>query len=168
MTLEFRKLDQRYGGGAAVDAALGFSGYARRMIHSTADQRTHRDLKVLLADFSSMLGWSFHDIGDQAAARRFLMNALVLAKERTLACSFGPVPARSGQHASSQADRGTEDAPAWPARGTGRGRSSQGSETLHANEALAYAMLAKHDHVLDALARAEDEMGRADKSRASP
>jgi hypothetical protein len=82
MTLEFRKLDQRYGGGAAVDAARGFYGYARRMIHSTADQRTHRDLKVSLADFSSMLGWSFHDIGDQAAARRFLMNALVLRPGR--------------------------------------------------------------------------------------
>jgi hypothetical protein len=39
---------------------------------------------------------------------------------------------------------------------------------LHANEALAYAMLGKHDHVLDALARAEHEMGRADKSRVSP
>ena len=81
LTAELRKLDQRYGGGAAVDAARGFYGYARRMIHSAADHRTHRDLKVSLADFSSMLGWSFHDIGDQSSARRFLMNALVLAKD---------------------------------------------------------------------------------------
>jgi hypothetical protein len=38
----------------------------------------------------------------------------------------------------------------------------------HANEALAYAMLGKHEYVRDALARAEHEMGRADKSRVSP
>ncbi|MEV6888745.1 helix-turn-helix transcriptional regulator [Kribbella sp. NPDC051137] len=165
MTLEFRKLDQRYGGGAAVDAARGFYGYARRMIHSTADQRTHRDLKVSLADFSSMLGWSFHDIGDQAAARRFLMNALVLAKdadEPSLAASilyrFGRVSMQEAQPVEALkmlqlGQLAAQDAgdPAEVAR-------------LHANEALAYAMLGKHDHVLDAFARAEHEMGRADRA----
>ncbi|WP_433169149.1 helix-turn-helix domain-containing protein [Kribbella sp. CA-247076] len=169
MTAEFRKLDQRYGGGAAVDAARGFYGYARRMIHSTADQRTHRDLKVSLADFSSMLGWSFHDIGDQAAARRFLMNALVLAKdaeEPSLAASIlyrlGRVSMQEAQPVEALkmlqlGQLAAQDAgdPAEVAR-------------LHANEALAYAMLGKHDHVVDALARAEHEMGRADKSRVSP
>lgn len=39
---------------------------------------------------------------------------------------------------------------------------------LHANEALAYAMLGKHGHVADALARAEHEMGLADKRSVSP
>lgn len=169
MTLEFRKLDQRYGGGAAVDAARGFYGYARRMIHSAADQRTHRDLKVSLADFSSMLGWSFHDIGDQAAARRFLMNALVLAKDADEASLAASILYRLGRVSMQEAQPvealkmlqlgqlAAQDAgdPAEVAR-------------LHANEALAYAMLGKHDHVLDALARAEHEMGRADKSRVSP
>jgi hypothetical protein len=46
VTAESQKLDPRNGGGAAVDAARGFYGYAWRMIHSTADQRTHRDLKM--------------------------------------------------------------------------------------------------------------------------
>ncbi|WP_020389946.1 helix-turn-helix domain-containing protein [Kribbella catacumbae] len=169
MTAELRKLDQRYGGGAAVDAARGFYGYARRMIHSTADQRTHRDLKVSLADFSSMLGWSFHDIGDQSSARRYLINALVLAKdadEPSLASSIlyrlGRVSMQEAQPVEALkmlqlGQLAAQDAgdPAEVAR-------------LHANEALAYAMLGKHDHVRDALARAEHEMGRADKSRVSP
>jgi tetratricopeptide (TPR) repeat protein len=169
MTAEFRKLDQRYGGGAAVDAARGFYGYARRMIHSTADQRTHRDLKVSLADFSSMLGWSFHDIGDQAAARRFLMNALVLAKDAEEPALAASILYRLGRVSMQEAQPvealkmlqlgqlAAQDAgdPAEVAR-------------LHANEALAYAMLGKHDHVVDALARAEHEMGRADKRRVSP
>ena len=169
MTAELRKLDQRYGGGAAVDAARGFYGYARRMIHSAADRRTHRDLKVSLADFSSMLGWSFHDIGDQSSARRFLMNALVLAKdadEPSLASSIlyrlGRVSMQEAQPVEALkmlqlGQLAAQDAgdPAEVAR-------------LHANEALAYAMLGKHDHVRDALARAEHEMGRADKRRVSP
>ena len=169
MTAELRKLDQRYGGGAAVDAARGFYGYARRMIHSAAERRTHRDLKVSLADFSSMLGWSFHDIGDQSSARRYLMNALVLAKdadEPSLASSIlyrlGRVSMQEAQPVEALkmlqlGQLAAQDAgdPAEVAR-------------LHANEALAYAMLGKHDHVRDALARAEHEMGRADKSRVSP
>ena len=169
MTAELRKVDQRYGGGAAVDAARGFYGYARRMIHSAADRRTHRDLKVSLADFSSMLGWSFHDIGDQSSARRFLMNALVLAKdadEPSLASSIlyrlGRVSMQEAQPVEALkmlqlGQLAAQDAgdPAEVAR-------------LHANEALVYAMLGKHDHVRDALARAEHEMGRADKSRVSP
>ncbi len=169
LTAELRKLDQRYGGGAAVDAARGFYGYARRMIHSAADQRTHRDLKVSLADFSSMLGWSFHDIGDQSSARRFLMNALVLAKDADEASLASSILYRLGRVSMQEAQPvealkmlqlgqlAAQDAgdPAEVAR-------------LHANEALAYAMLGKHDHVRDALARAEHEMGRADKSRVSP
>ncbi|NIK58241.1 helix-turn-helix domain-containing protein [Kribbella shirazensis] len=169
ITVELRKLDQRYGGGAAVDASLGFYGYARRMIHSAADAGTHRDLKVSLADFSSMLGWSFHDIGDQSSARRYLMNALVLAKdadEPSLASSIlyrlGRVSMQEAQPAEALrmlqlGQLAAQDAgdPAEVAR-------------LHANEALAYAMLGKHDHVQDALARAEHEMGRADRSRVSP
>jgi transcriptional regulator with XRE-family HTH domain len=169
MTVELRKVDQRYGGGAAVDAARGFYGYARRMVHSTADRGTHRDLQVSLADFSSMLGWSFHDIGDQSSARRFLMNALVLAKhadEPSLSASIlyrlGRVSMQEAQPVEALkmlqlGQLAAQDAgdPAEVAR-------------LHANEALAYAMLGKHDHVQDALARAEHEMGRADKSRVSP
>ncbi len=139
------------------------------MIHSTADAGTHRDLKVSLADFSSMLGWSFHDIGDQSSARRYLMNALVLAKdadEPSLASSIlyrlGRVSMQEAQPVEALkllqlGQLAAQDAgdPAEVAR-------------LHANEALAYAMLGKHDHVQDALARAEHEMGRADKSRVSP
>ncbi|MFD7157635.1 helix-turn-helix domain-containing protein [Kribbella sp. NPDC059898] len=169
MTVQLRKVDQRYGGGAAVDAARGFYGYARRMIHSTADAQTHRELKISLADFSSMLGWSFHDIGDQSSARRFLMNALVLAKgadEPSLASStlyrLGRVSMQEAQPVEALkmlqlGQLAAQDAgdPAEVAR-------------LHANEALAYAMLGKHDHVKDCLARAVHEMGRADKSRVSP
>jgi transcriptional regulator with XRE-family HTH domain len=169
MTVELRKLDQRYGGGAAVDAARGFYGYARRMIHSTADQRTHRDLKVSLADFSSMLGWSFHDIGDQASARRYLMNALVLAKDADEPSLASSVLYRLGRVSMQEA----QPVEALKMLQLGQLAAQDAGDPgevarHHANEALAYAMLGKHEYVRDALARAEHEMGRADKSRVSP
>jgi transcriptional regulator with XRE-family HTH domain len=169
MTAELRKLDQRYGGGAAVDAARGFYGYARRMIHSAADRRTHRDLKVSLADFSSMLGWSYHDIGDQSSARRFLMNALVLAKDADEPSLASSVLYRLGR-VSMQEARPVEALKMLQLGQLAAQDAGDPAEVarLHANEALAYAMLGKIDHVRDALARAEHEMGRADKSRVSP
>ncbi|GAB3922114.1 helix-turn-helix transcriptional regulator [Kribbella albertanoniae] len=169
MTAEFRKLDQRYGGGAAVDAARGFYGYARKMIHSTADPRTHRDLKVSLGDFSSMLAWSFHDIGDQASARRFLMNALVLAKDADEPSLAASILYRLGR-VSMQEDQPIEALKMLQLGQLAAQDAGDPAEVarLHANEALAYAMLGKYDHVHDALARAEHEMGRADKSRVSP
>jgi len=169
LTAELRKLDQRYGGGAAVDAARGFYGYARRMTHSAADRRTHRDLKVSLADFSSMLGWSFHDIGDQSSARRFLMNALVLAKDADEPSLASSILYRLGR-VSMQETQPVEALKMLQLGQLAAQDSGDPAEVarLHANEALAYAMLGKLDHVRDALARAEHEMGRADKSQVSP
>ncbi len=169
MTREFRKLDQRFGGGAAVDASRGFYGYARHMLNSKAEDSVSRDLKVSLADFSSMVAWSFHDIGNQLASRRYLMNALVLAREADEPSLISSILYRLGRvnmHEGHPAEAlkmlqigqiSAQDAgdPAEIAR-------------LHANEALAYAMLGKETHVRDALARAEYEMGRADSSRVSP
>lgn len=168
-TAELRRLDQRYGGGAAVDAARGFYGWARGMLHSTADALTHRELKVALADFSSLVAWAFHDVGQQTAARRYLMNALVLARDADETALMASILYRLGRismHQGQPVDAlrmlqlgqiAAQDAgdPAEIAR-------------LHANEALAYAMLGKEIHIKDSLARAEFEMGRADPADVSP
>jgi transcriptional regulator with XRE-family HTH domain len=81
MAAHLRTLDDRYGGGAMLDAARGFVGWAQGMLHSEYDEATGRDLRAALCELYADVGWSAHDAGRHAEARRHQARALVLARE---------------------------------------------------------------------------------------
>jgi transcriptional regulator with XRE-family HTH domain len=168
-TAELRRLDQRYGGGAAVDAARGLYGWAHGMLHSTADDATRTELKVALADLSSLVGWAFHDAGKQQAARRYLMNALVLARDADENALVASVLYRLGRVSLHQ--HNPVDALRLLQLGqiaAQEARNAAELARLHTNEAWAYAMMGQEHQVLDSLARARFELSRLDPSTSAP
>jgi transcriptional regulator with XRE-family HTH domain len=169
VTEHLRLLDQRYGGGAVVDAARGFLGWASGMLHSRYDEATQRTLPISLADLSSLVGWAFHDAGAQEQARRHLTQALVYARDAEAHGLVAAVLYRLGRlslHRERPLDAlrlfqlgqiAAQDAddPAEVAR-------------LHANEAWAYAQMGQHQQMHSALARAQDEAERVAPATAQP
>jgi len=169
VTAQLRALDQRHGGGAAIDAARGFLGWATGMLHSRQDEPTRQSLQIALADLSSLVGFAFHDAGDQGKARSHLSQALVYARDADAPGLVAAVLYRLGRvslHREQPLDAlrlfqlgqiAAQDAddPAEVAR-------------LHANEAWAYAQMGQQHQMSSALARAEDEMSRVDPAGAQP
>lgn len=169
MNGELRRLDQFFGGGAAVDAARGYFSGVHSLIYSKADDSTRADLKIVLADLSSLIGWSFHDLGRQATARRYLLNALMLAKDANHDALAASILYRLARVSL------IEEQPVEALRMLQLGKISAQDAgdaaemaRLHANEASVYAMLGQESHIMDSLHRAEFEMGRADSAHSSP
>jgi transcriptional regulator with XRE-family HTH domain len=81
VTAQFRSLDSQLGGGAALDAARAFAGWAQGMLIARQSEATARALQVAVADLHLLIGWIQHDAGTPAAARRHYLQALALAKE---------------------------------------------------------------------------------------
>lgn len=163
---EHRLLDATHGGGACRDSAVNYLAWAGGMLASRFEsEQIEADLKAALSDMYQVAGWASHDLGDHAAARRYLTSGLVLARQ------IDELPLIAGGfyrlgRVSIHQGRAQEALRLWQlgqivAQDSG---NLAAVAVLHANEAWAYAMLGAADRVSDALARARDELGRVDES----
>lgn len=78
---ELRERDQRHGGGSVARKAVDLLKSTTALL---AQYRGHtalaHSLLVATADLARLIGWAYHDIGDQHRARQFATLALVSAR----------------------------------------------------------------------------------------
>ncbi|SDS08283.1 helix-turn-helix domain-containing protein [Actinopolymorpha singaporensis] len=82
-TQAFRQADNRFGGGESLQQAVAFikNRVAPLLSTSRGSSKVRADLFAGAAELFQLVGWMSYDIGDQAAGRRFLHQALQLARE---------------------------------------------------------------------------------------
>ncbi|MET7772060.1 hypothetical protein [Nocardia sp. NPDC005366] len=160
-TARLRSLDQQRGGFAVTDSATALLGSIPDLRNLWHDENADHAILVASADLTRLIGWAFHDAGDQYRARQFATLALIFARragEDSLAASILYVLGRI-----SVIERDPRTAlrmfqlgqlPARDAADSGE------SARLYANEAWAHAMLGDRHRMDFALARAEDEINR--------
>ena len=160
-THRLHDLDRQLGGGAALDAVIGYLRWASGLLRSSCTDVIGRQLRVALADLYNVAGMSLHDMGRHREANEHFMQGLVLARdaeERGLAATLLWSMGRVSLHREHAADAlrlfqlaqvAAQDA-----------GSHAELARLHANEAWAYALLGQPDRVADALARADHERSR--------
>jgi transcriptional regulator with XRE-family HTH domain len=162
MAAQLRALDKRWGGGATVDAARGFAGWAEGMLHCRYDEVTGRELKIALGELYADVGWAANDAGRHAEARRHQARALMLAREADepgLVAEVLMQIDRAGLH------RDVVSAPRVSELGltTDPDECYPGTVAeLHANVALAAAVRGDARTMVNALARADEALAAAD------
>lgn len=163
-----RQFDADHGGGASRDSAVAYLQWATGMLRSRCTtKQTERGLKAALSDMCQVAGWACHDLGDHAVARRYLTAGLALAREIDDLSLIAGAFYRLGRVSIHQG-RAQEALRLWQlgqivAQDSG---CLVSVAILHANEAWAYAMLGADEHMSDALARAQSELGRVDADTA--
>jgi transcriptional regulator with XRE-family HTH domain len=160
-THQLHELEQRLGGGSALDAITGYLRWASGLLRASCTDMIGRQLRVALADLYSVAGSSLHDMGRHREANRHCMQGLVLARdaeERGLVAALLWRMGRVSLHREHAADalRFFQLAQ-MAAQDAG---SHAELARLHANEAWAYALLGQPKQVADALARADHERSR--------
>jgi hypothetical protein len=162
MTRQLRALDQQFGGGAALDAVNGYLPYARGLLTARCTEATRNALRLALADLYSLAGWALHDMNRHTAAKRTLLQGLVLARaagEETMAAAL-----LHGMGKISQNQELPEDALQFFQLARMRAQAAghhAAMAVLHADEAWTYALLHQPKQVADSLALAEHERGLA-------
>ncbi|MFF0528673.1 hypothetical protein ACFYT3_09795 [Nocardia amikacinitolerans] len=161
MTAGLRQLDQRHGGFAVVDPAVGLLRSAAGLLAGCHDEAIERAMNVAVADLARLVGWASHDIGDQDRARRYATLALVFARKAdapSLVASSLYVLGRISlfEREPNVALRMFQlgQMPAQDATNCGE------SARLYANEAWAHAMMGDEPKMNVALSRTEDEIDR--------
>jgi len=161
---QLRALDRRFGGGAALDAARGFAGWAHGMLSARHTVDVARELRIALTDLQVLIAWSYFDAGRPAAARRHHLQGLALAQEVGDPTLTGQVlddlarvsaecgDPREGVRLSRLGLLATDSPDTCPAI----------RAELHVGEALALARLADGRGVRESLSRAEDDLARVD------
>jgi len=164
VTGQLRVLDKRYGGGAALDAARGFAGWAHGMLAADVTDAVGRDLRRALADLHGLVGWSMHDAGRQQLAKQHLMQALVLARQAGEPAFAADLIFQMGRVELHRRQ------PVEVLRLTGLGlvaaeeaRCPSAVAMLYGNDAWAYAQLGDDRGVRSGLARAEEELARVEQ-----
>ena len=162
-TAQFRALDYRFGHGAALDATRGFAGWAHGLLSGRQTGDTARELRIALADLHVLIAWDYHDGGRPTSARRHHAQALVLAREADEPAMVGQI---LGDVARVSTDRGDPREgirlAGFALLATDPGDLPAIRAALHLEEAWARAHLADARGVREALARADDDLGRAD------
>ncbi|MEU6191973.1 hypothetical protein [Nocardia sp. NPDC047038] len=161
VTASLRQLDQRHGGFAVVDAAQGLLRSAVGLLSGCRDERAEQAMTVAVADLARLVGWAYHDIGDQDRARQYTTLALVFARQAkapSLVAStlyvLGRISLIERQpHLALRAFQ-LGQLPAQDASNCGE------SARLYANEAWAHAMMGAEAQMKIALSRAEEESSR--------
>ena len=162
-TAEFRAMRNRYGGGAVLDAAHGYAGWARGMLGSRAGEAVARDLRVALGELHSMIGWTHHDAGNSIGVRRNYLQTLTLARDadepEQVADALGDLAEaaiwrRQPHDGLRLARTGLAVATERVSRAT--------TAWLRICEARAWAQMGDEHGVREALARAEDDLSGAD------
>jgi transcriptional regulator with XRE-family HTH domain len=157
-TDQIRQLDLQLGGGASLDATIGYLRYASSLLGSRYTKETGRQLRIALADLYSLAGMALHDVGRHGEANKHFLQGLTLARdaeERALTAALLWAMGRVYlyQDHTTEALRLFQLAQ-MAAQDVG---SHAELARLHMNEALAYALLGQRTQMADALARAEHE-----------
>jgi tetratricopeptide (TPR) repeat protein len=155
-------LNLQLGGGAVLDAVIGYLRWASALLRARCTDDIGRQLRVTLADLYNVAGLSLHDCGRHREANRHFMQGLVLAgdlEDRELTANLLWAMGRVSleQEHAPDALRFFQLAQI-AALDTG---SHAELARLHSNEAKAYALLGKPQLVEDALARAGHEYSHA-------
>ncbi|MGY0499610.1 helix-turn-helix domain-containing protein [Nocardia sp. FBN12] len=161
-TAGLRQRDQRHGGGSIARTAVDLLRSTTALL---AGYRGHTTLAhallVATADLARLIGWAYHDIGDQHRARQYATMALVSARRAGADSLVASTLYVLGRISLIERDPRAAlrmfqlgQLPAQDATGSGE------SARLYANEAWAHAMMGDEGRMRTALARAEDETTR--------
>ncbi|MFD3459611.1 hypothetical protein ACFWVM_07870 [Nocardia fluminea] len=161
-TSGLRERDQRHGGGSVARTAVDLLKSTTALL---AGYRGHTTLAhallVATADLARLIGWAYHDIGDQHRARQYATMALVSARRAGADSLVASTLYVLGRISLIERDPRVAlrmfqlgQLPAQDATAGGE------SARLYANEAWAHAMMGDVDRMRTALARAEDEIAR--------
>ncbi|MFD4351657.1 hypothetical protein ACFWPX_03830 [Nocardia sp. NPDC058518] len=159
-TTGLRELDQRHGGGSVACTAVDLLKSTTALL---AQYRGHtalaHSLLVATADLARLIGWAYHDIGDQHRARQYATMALVSARRAGADSLVASTLYVLGRISLTERDPRVAlrmfqlgQLPAQDATGGGE------SARLYANEAWAHAMMGDVGRMRTALSRAEEEM----------
>ncbi|MEV0247457.1 helix-turn-helix transcriptional regulator [Nocardia sp. NPDC050712] len=161
-TVGLRELDQRHGGGAIAYAAVGLLKSATALLARHRGHALAHALLVATADLARLIGWAYHDIGDQHRARQYAVMALISARRAGADSLVASTLYVLGRISLIERDPRAAlrmfqlgQLPAQDAPGGGE------SARLYANEAWAHAMMGDAARMRTALARAEEEVARA-------
>ncbi|MFI7077139.1 helix-turn-helix domain-containing protein [Micromonospora sp. NPDC049903] len=163
-----RELDAAYGGGSCRDSARGYLAWASCLARSRCrTPELSADLHAELANLHNLVGWMSHDLGEHTEARRHLAQGLVYAQKAGSATLMADAYYRLGRVSIHQSN---------PAEALHLFQLGQIVATnanclisvaiLHANIAWAHARMGNASGMRDSLARAHDEIGRADTTQA--
>jgi hypothetical protein len=161
---QLRALDYRFGFGASLDAARGFAGWAHGMLSSRHSHAVARDLRIALADLHVMIAWSYNEGGRPTGARRHHVQALALARDADEPAMIGAVLGDVARVSVYHGDppEGTRLAGFGLLATEDGGIPPAVRAALYLEDALARACLADERGVVDALARAADDLARTD------
>ncbi|MEU8895701.1 hypothetical protein [Nocardia sp. NPDC048505] len=161
-TAGLRELDQRHGGGAVARPALELLRSARVLLARQRGHKLAHPLLVAAADVARLLGWVYHDIGDQHRARRFAVLALDSARragaDSLVASTLYVLGRISLLERNPRVALRVFQLGQLPAQDAADGGESA---RLYANEAWAHAMMGDHARMRTALARAEAGIAEA-------
>jgi hypothetical protein len=169
VTAALRALDYRHGGGACRDAVLAQTRWVSRLVDADATDAVRRRLHVTLADLYNLGGWTSTDLGLYPAARRLFAHAVTHARHAEESSLLATVLYRTGRLHLHRAM--TSHALRFFQLGQIAAQDSGDARTvavLCANEAWAYAILGDRRQALRSLARAGDELGRAEPATHAP
>ncbi|WP_410872694.1 helix-turn-helix domain-containing protein [Nocardia sp. A7] len=160
-TAGLRERDQRHGGGSIARTAVDLLKSTTALL---AGHRGHTTLAhtllVATADLARLIGWAYHDIGDQHRARQYATMALVSARragaDSLVASTLYVLGRISLIERDPRAALRMFQLGQLPAQDAGGGESAR----LYANAAWAHAMMGDAGRMRTALARAEDETAR--------
>jgi hypothetical protein len=162
-TGQLRTMGQQWGYGVVLDAAHGYAGYARGMLRSRAGDEVHRDLQIALGELHALIGWMHHDSGSTAGVRQNCLQTLALGRDadepELVAGTLGGL-AEAAIRRSEPTD-GLRLARTGLAAATDR-VSPATTAWLRICEAQAWAQVGDEHGVREALARAADDLDRAD------
>ena len=169
-TAALRALDYQHGHGTSLDAARGLAGWAHGMLSSRQSTATARDLRIALADLHTLIAWEFNDSGRPTGARRHHIQALALAREADEPGMIGTI---LGDAARVSVDNGD---PREGIKLAGFGLLATGEDGispairagLHLEDSWARAHVADERGLLDALARAGDDLAGTDPAAVPP
>ncbi|MFD8103627.1 hypothetical protein ACFV24_29225 [Nocardia fluminea] len=169
-TTGLRERDQRHGGGSVARTAVDLLKSTTALL---AGYRGHTTLAhgllVATADLARLIGWAYHDIGDQDRARQYATMALVSARRAGADSLVASTLYVLGRISLIERDPRVAlrmfqlgQLPAQDATAGGE------SARLYANEAWAHAMMGDVGRMRTALARAEDEIARVADAPVDP
>ncbi|SHG80679.1 helix-turn-helix domain-containing protein [Streptoalloteichus hindustanus] len=162
LTKALRAYDAAHGGGSCRDAILAHTHWAGSLLNASCADDVRPALLSAVAEIKTLAGWSAHDLGLAAEARRYLTQAVRDTQEAGNAAHSAIVLYHLGRVPLDNGD-GREALKLFQLGQI----SAQDSHSpaavalLHANEAMAYAQLGDARQALTALRRAEDEYGHA-------
>jgi tetratricopeptide (TPR) repeat protein len=169
VTAALRALDHRHGGGACRDAVLAQTRWVSRLLDAEATEAVRQRLHVTLADLHNLGGWTSMDLGLYPAARRLFAHAITHARHAEASSLLANVLYRTGRLHLHRAMTGQAlrffQLGQIAAQDAGDARTVA---VLCANEAWAYALLGDRAQAIRSLARAGDELARAEPATDAP